>query len=381
MNMRWADIAVIWTVMQHFYPYFDVVKTDWDRALTEALTEAAGAKDRSEFADVLRRLIVQLHDGHGNVYGADAPRYAAPWVTLTSGGDESVVLNAQGNAKNELQRGDVILAIDGRRTDEVVVEAGSLISSATPQWRRWVALQDLLAGSALQPITLEVRSPDGKRRNVTLKREVSRGGGEARPPSITELEPGIWYVDLERASDYYLDSAIPKLAQAKGIVFDMRGYPTGHAIEIIQHLIDKPVTSAQWHIPIVTSPDRKGMAFERSNWTLEPKAPRFKAKVAFLTDGRAISYAETYMGIVEHYKLGEIVGEPTAGTNGNVNPFRTPDGYTVFWTGMKVLKHDGSQHHGVGILPTVPVSRTLKGIIEGRDEQLERAIQVVKGKT
>jgi C-terminal processing protease CtpA/Prc len=47
---------------------------------------------------------------------------------------------------------------------------------------------------------------------------------------------------------------------------------------------------------------------------------------------------------------------------------------------MKVLKHDGSQHHGIGIKPTVPVSRTLRGVAEGRDEFLERAIEVVSKK-
>jgi predicted Zn-dependent protease len=54
------------------------------------------------------------------------------------------------------------------------------------------------------------------------------------------------------------------------------------------------------------------------------------------------------MGIVENYKLDEILGETTAGTNGNVNPFALPGGYNITWTGLKVLKHHGSQHHGVG---------------------------------
>ena len=84
------------------------------------------------------------------------------------------------------------------------------------------------------------------------------------------------------------------------------------------------------------------------------------------------------MAIVENYKLAEIVGEPTAGTNGNVNPFTIPGGYTITWTGMKVLKHDGSQHHGVGIQPTIPVSRTRAGIAAGRDEMIERAVEVLK---
>jgi C-terminal processing protease CtpA/Prc len=83
------------------------------------------------------------------------------------------------------------------------------------------------------------------------------------------------------------------------------------------------------------------------------------------------------MGIIENYKLAAIVGGPTAGTNGNINPFQLPGGYRLVWTGMKVLKHDGSRHHGVGIQPTVPVARTLVGVQAGRDEVLEKGIDVV----
>jgi C-terminal processing protease CtpA/Prc len=144
-------------------------------------------------------------------------------------------------------------------------------------------------------------------------------------------------------------------------------------------LIDAPVTSARWMVPIITTPDHINIVNYDTGgrWDLKPIAPRLKAKLAFLTDGRAISYAESYMGIIEAYKLAEIVGEPTAGTNGNINPITFPGNYTIVWTGMKVLKHDGSQHHGIGIQPTVPASRTIKGIREKRDEQLERAIEVV----
>jgi C-terminal processing protease CtpA/Prc len=42
------------------------------------------------------------------------------------------------------------------------------------------------------------------------------------------------------------------------------------------------------------------------------------------------------------------------------------------------LKHDESQHHGIGIRPTIPVERTRAGVAAGRDEFLERAIQAVK---
>jgi C-terminal processing protease CtpA/Prc len=174
--------------------------------------------------------------------------------------------------------------------------------------------------------------------------------------------------------------AIPDLAKAKGIIFDVRGYPNEVAMDVLHRLSDKPVTSALWNVPKIVNPDRRDMGFLQSRWPLEgPLSPMFKAKVAFLTDGRAISYAESVMGMVEFYKLGDIVGGPTAGTNGNINPVALPGGYTFVFTGMKVLKHDGTTHHGVGIKPTVPVNRTIAGVAAKRDEVLEKAIKVVGG--
>ena len=193
---------------------------------------------------------------------------------------------------------------------------------------------------------------------------------------MSEIRPGIFYFDLDRASDKDFEEALPKLASARGVIFDLRGYPKMGPV-FLQHLSDKPLKSARWNIPMLTQPDGRGWDWRKSSWDLQPKTPRIKGKVAFLTDGGAISYAETCLGIVEAFKLAEIVGEPTAGTNGNVNPVKLPGGYTITWTGMKVLKHDGSQHHGIGILPTVPMKPTQAGLAEGRDEVLEKGVEVV----
>ena len=57
-----------------------------------------------------------------------------------------------------------------------------------------------------------------------------------------------------------------------------------------------------------------------------------------------------------------------------------PGGYRMIFTGMKVLKDDGSRHHGLGIQPTVPVARTIAGVTQGKDELLQEAIEVVEGK-
>ncbi|WP_145299266.1 hypothetical protein [Planctopirus ephydatiae] len=54
-----------------------------------------------------------------------------------------------------------------------------------------------------------------------------------------------------------------------------------------------------------------------------------------------------------------------------------PGGYSISFTGTKILKQDGSAHHGVGIYPTVPAVPTRKGLAEGRDEVIEAALALV----
>ena len=390
---RLADVALAWPVFQHFYPDFDVVEADWPAELRRALSSAATDADDQAFLRTLRRMVAALHDGHGGVYLASPdPVGQLPllweWVedqlVVTQIAGASAGAGAgTGEKTGDLKPGDAVLAIDGRPVREAVAEAESMISGATPQWRRWNAVRRMAWGKKDEPVRLEARHPDGKTFTANLTRSLPTYGPgsleETRPAKIAELKPGIFYVDVSRIEADDLKAAMDRLAGARGIVFDLRGYPTGGSLRAIAHLTDRPVSTAQWNVPVVTRPDRKGWRWDVSSWSIQPQAPRFKAKAAFLTDGRAISFAETYMGIIENYHLAEIVGGPTAGTNGNINPFLLPGGYRLIWTGMKVLKHDGSRHHGVGIRPTIPASRTLQGVAAGRDEVLEKGIAVVGG--
>jgi hypothetical protein len=175
------------------------------------------------------------------------------------------------------------------------------------------------------------------------------------------------------------------LTKVKGIIIDWRRNGASDPmaknvapIDVVANLTDTPVRSARFNVPRVIYPDRKNWEFEEGGWPLEPKKPRLKGKVLFIDVPSVVSYGETCMGIVEAYRLAETVGEPTAGTNGNANFLNLPGRYRIMWTGMQVLKHDGSQHHLIGIQPTYPVQRTVKAVREGRDEFLEKAIQVIK---
>jgi C-terminal processing protease CtpA/Prc len=377
-STRLAAVALAWNVFQHFYPYFDVVETDWPHALVTALTTAATDADERAFVDTLSRLLAALHDGHGRL---SHPRlvdrsHALPlaWALVE---DKLVITHVVGQAADAgFKPGDVVIEVDGESIDKTLARMRTLISSATPQYMRHVLANQLRSGPDGSVVRLKVESQDGRQREGVLRRIASDAAVEPRPATIADLEHGISYVDLGRATDVDFKVALPKLAEAKVVIFDLRGYPK--MFDFLAHLSDQTMLCAIWQVPISTKPDRLGVAeYDTSGrWDVPPESPRLKGRLILLIDGRAVSAAETVMGIVEAYRLADIVGEPTAGTNGNVNPFPVPGGYVLSWTGMRVLKHDGSRHHGVGILPTHPVSRTIKGITERRDEILEKALEL-----
>jgi C-terminal processing protease CtpA/Prc len=375
-SVRLADVVIAWNVFQHFYPYFDVVEVDWDAVLTRSLERALTDKTEEDLLRTLSWLVARLDDGHGGVYHASQRKLGRPPFTVERIEDRAVVLASRDPA---FKRGDVILALDGKASRDILREEEDYLSGS-PQWKRCRSAVQFGLGPVGSRSEAKVR-----RGRETLETPFTR---TADPPAaatpahapIDTLEDGILYVDLGRAPWTAIEARIKDLAAAEGVVFDLRGYPNGNH-QVLSHLLREPDRDSAWmKVPLIVLPDREGWTFREMGWNLPVAEPRIGGRVVFLTDGRAISYAESFMSFVEHYKLGEIVGEPTAGANGNVNPFTLPGGYNVSWTGMKVVKHDGSQHHTIGIQPTVPCRRTVAGVAAGRDEQLEKALEIIRAK-
>jgi C-terminal processing protease CtpA/Prc len=346
---------------------------DWETVLTDTLLQTRTDSNDEEFLKTMQKMIAQLHDGHGNVYHS-LLRNRAGFPFKVGWIENQVVITV--SRDEQFKRGDVILSIDGTAAEKALPRAETYISGS-PQWKRVRALEQFGWGLKDTTAALKIKR-DGKVVEITATRSFNGRIKEFQRPCIEELAGNIFYVDLDNSrSEQEVTANIQKLANAKGVIFDARGYVKFGRQMVLSFLTDKTLTSPMWNIPRVIYPDRENFIFVASNWKVEPQKPRIKGKTVFLTGSGAISASETFMGMVEHYKLGEIVGRATAGTNGNVNFFSLPGGYRVLWTGMKVLKHDGSRHHLIGILPTVPVARTLKGVKEGRDECLDRAIQII----
>ncbi|MEM8526611.1 MAG: S41 family peptidase [Bacteroidota bacterium] len=375
MTTRLGATITAWNVLQHSYPYFDVVEVDWDEMLSITLERMLKTKSQEESIVVLRKMMAKLQDGHVFV-SHTSMRNLAPLPVLLDYVEDQIIILA--SKENQLQAGDILVEIDGQSASELLNQQTEL-HSGTLQWRRYRALGEITLGERERSSILKIRRGDEH-----LEIEVTRGErapSSTRPDSIVHLDNTIFYINLDAIRMSNIEEQIEELAEAKGVIFDMRGYPRGNH-NVISYMIDRPVQSAKWKVPQIIYPDMENTpAYDTSGrWTIEPKLPKLEGKIVFITGGSAISYAESFMGIIEHYKLAEIIGSATAGTNGNVNPFPTMGGFRFSWTGMKVVKQDDSQHHLVGIQPTVPMKPTIQGIREGKDELLEKAIELIMEK-
>jgi C-terminal processing protease CtpA/Prc len=378
LDTRLGAVIAAWNVFQHFYPYFDVVDSDWDAALEEALAGPFSATDTADFARTFRRMLHHLQDGHAFLSVSQAPPTGwLPWrVDLVEG---EVVVVASGDPA--LGRGDIVQQIDGAPAVRVVADAMGLVSGSE-QWRRAVAVSRLGAGQPGSAARLRVLRDDGSSHELTLPRDRERPVPEILPDEIAKLEPGIFYVDMRRVAMSAFRERLDELRAARGVVIDLRGYPAFNH-EILGYLTDRPIQGPRFLTPRTICPDRERRLEPHDDGTLtiSPQQPRLTGRTVFLTDGRAISYAESVMSIVAANRLGDIVGGPTAGAKGNNNQFSVPGGYTIGFTANIGLKHDGTPHHVIGILPTIPLEPTIQGIRDGRDEVLERALDLIRTST
>lgn len=378
-DVRIANVMISWNIFEHFYPYFDELQLDWLKQLAKSLTEMKKVKSESGTYKVMRNMLVNLKDGNIG-YILDYPRSFATKLPFSVKLIDGKLVVTFSKVKG-IQPGDTLVKMNGKDALKEFNRIADQISG-TKQWKETQAAYFLLI------------NPDQSEAKITLQRKgkfISATAPYNDQPqkyidfsfdpkeNFKELEQGIYYINFFNRDFQLDDSILAKLTKAKGIVVDMRGASGEAPLTFLSHLTDQKLASAKFLQLQMILPDHdQANTYKDGSWSIKPQQPKINGKAVFLTDACAIGYAETIMGIVEHYKLGEIVGEPTAGTNGNVVQMFLPGGVQFLWTGLRVEKHDGSQHHDVGIQPTVPVYTTLKGITENIDEPLAEALKLLK---
>jgi C-terminal processing protease CtpA/Prc len=370
-----ADVIVTWNVLEHFWPYWDMLPdVDWLAELDKALVDSFDDHSIADHVRTLERLTARAPDGHSFTTCPGDPKTGYLPFVLDYLEGRVVVMSSREKA---VQPGDVIVAIDGQPVEHLLPEAESRISGS-PQWRRVRGLQLLGVASRGSDASL-VLERGGAHLSTRVARVDQAMMTEPLHSTIERYDDGVYYVDLSQATMQQLDAAMDKLAVAPGVIFDVRRRPNSNH-QTLSHLLTQTDDSKWMAIPRIIRPDRPSSpaGWKTVGWNLPALAPHIQGRIAFLTGPDAISYAESVMGLVEYYRLGEIVGRPTAGSNGDAAEISQPTGCATRFTGRRVTKPNGARHYLYGVQPTISVSATIAGIRANRDEVLEAALAYVR---
>ena len=190
------------------------------------------------------------------------------------------------------------------------------------------------------------------------------------------LEENIGYIQITEFDEVTVDQFADALATCKGsgmegLIIDLRSNPGGNmsaVCDIARQILPKGL--------IVYTEDKDG---KREEYSCDGKH-QLEIPLVVLIDQYSASASEILAGAVKDYEIGTLVGMTSYG-KGIVQRIMTlSDGSAVKLTVSDYYTPNGNNIHQVGITPDVEVPFDSEAYQNGTDNQLEKAIEVLKEK-
>ncbi len=380
-----AAFLVAHGILDRFWVYGEVTGTDLDATLDAALEEISGIspEDRPAVEAALGHFMHALDDGHGfyGSFGVAAPEYGYLDLQIQLQGEQVLVRDSD---EAGIDPGDEIVAIDGVDAQEWFAEAESRKSAATRGYRFDLASRELLRVEGSRTLTLQ--APDGSIRDEVLtggiaeeSGDVPWGGTFRESGPLTDLgAPELYYVNINGDLDQSVTDVVDHLdgLDADGLVVDMRDYPGINHYQVATWLCEGTLYSPLFGVPTWSGTGQVEVV--DSNYEIPCEDGAFDGPIVWLVSNKSVSAAENFSQMVVTNPQVQVAGQQSAATNGNITLSFLPGGLFIYFTGMRILNPDGSVFHGVGIQPDVPVEVTAADFADGRDPELEAAVEMLR---
>ena len=395
-NARIANEIMRSNVVNYFYPFCteDKLFSTWGESCKEHWGKVALCNNAVEYYAAVCELMHSVKDSHTSVnfvmgigkVGTYSSTYFPEIQTSIYNGK----LYIQSSKDKTIPEGSIITKINNIETDSIIQQKLKKSSYSNLNTGLYKIQSSLIFESMKKDslITLNIQYADrpGTITQITTTRSYPYA---VDVPFMEIRKDSLAYVNLTSPLGSYeiFETKIPELKNAKGIIFDLRGYAQPYAMSILANIteqtmllgnLSQPISYdpnqlnteyipvEKWDITPATSPESKILA-KKSGYQL-PANYHIATPCVFLMDYSSISYTETLLDMVKHYQLGTIIGENSAGCNGDMTYIKLP--FASFsMTGWKFSNRDGSQHHGIGIIPDIVVENEYD-----KDNQLKTAI-------
>jgi carboxyl-terminal processing protease len=360
----------------------------WDDALGEMIPKFTQARDALEYALAVLELTARISDSHTHVnfysrvleedyWGTFYPPFRTKTVE-----DKVVITMLLDQGIGSLSMGDILLGVDGESIADYRSRNEKYFGASNRSFMEY-ALNEAIGRGKSELMTLAVQR-EGQYQEVEVRRidyERFMRSVQAQLNALPEwqiLDNDIAYVNMRRLSPALLDPVMGQLQSTRAIIFDVRNYPYNIIGELMHWLLPSRVPFATFYKP---DPNRPGFLIKAADsycGSYPASSNYYRGKVVMLFDEQTLSMAEFLCMALQAVPGATAIGSQTAGADGNVTRnIHLPGGMTVCFTGLGVYYPDGRQTQRIGIVPDIETRPTIKGIREGVDEVLQRAIAFI----
>lgn len=383
-----------WNMIQYYFPYKDLIEEDWKGVLKEFIPRVLQAGDETAYQLSMLELIGRVHDSHADIWSRhEAMRtyfgLNRPSVEIRFAENKPMVIGHYSDSEtgnplpaSGLLKGDILTSIGGRPVDALIQEKlkhnpGSNYPTQLRNMAPYLLRTNdstLRVGYLRNGVAAEAVLETYPANRVNIYSKFQR-----KDSCFKLLRPDIGYMYPGSIKNSYLPGIQKELEKTKGLIIDLRCYPSEFIVFTMGAYLlpeGKPFVKFSQG-----DPQLPGRFMMSQPLVVGDKNPQsYKGRVVILIDETTQSQAEYTTMALRTAPGATVIGSTTAGADGNVSRIRLPGKINTLISGIGVFYPNGRGTQRVGIVPDIELRPTIKGLTEGRDELIERAISVIDGK-
>lgn len=387
-GFRLLSVYKYWNMIEYFFPNKHLSDKKWESILKEYIPKFINANSELEYELVAVQIIGEINDTHANLWGGgdkiaeirgnNFTPFRAEFIE-----NKYVVVDyykPEFSENSNLKIGDIITHINNKPIQSIVDSLKSYYPSSNEASMLRDISADLLR-STKNTISLKYISDNKtKEHNVTLydRRQLNMYQWykvNKNEKCFKILEGNIGYITLANIKEEDIPEIKTSFKNTKGIIIDIRNYPSTFVpFKLGSYFISEPTSFVKF---TKGNPDNPGEFTFTEPLKISNEKEYYEGKLVVLVNEKSQSQAEYTAMAFRAAKNSLIIGSTTAGADGNFSTILLPGGLRTWISGIGVYYPDGTETQRVGIVPDIIVKPTIEGVRLGKDEVLNKAIEII----
>ncbi|WP_394666588.1 S41 family peptidase [uncultured Chryseobacterium sp.] len=373
-----------WNYAEYFFAYKYKTDQNWNDVLRKMIPKFLAVDNDESYHLTLAELVTKTDDSHAFLFSrlTSLNQYGRKNVPVQYSYAEGKLVVTKTyptifNEENPLKIGDVIYDVEGLTIPQKINSFGKYLP-ASNSWGKINKSKYLFLYTNKDSLGLKIER-DGINLAIKVKtylqKEIIREN-----PTVPEKwkflddEKKIGYVNMGLIKRSDLNDMFENLKNTESIIFDSRNYPNMTILPLSRLLLPENKIYYEFIFP---ETNYLSKFYRRKNNIGRNNPDHYKGNVVILVNEVTQSQAETTVMMLKQHPKAKVIGGYTSGANGDVISFNIAGLKTCF-TGLGAYYPDGRETQRIGIIPDIIVRPTVKGIQQGKDEILERALEYLK---